>query len=101
MFGFLFVLLIPNWGGCEKRRLTTLQNEKFTPPTKEILADYDIKWDLAFHGEKGYMDVSYSPFFWPTTSKCLTLHALYPQSGTDTACRKPNQRNERIWDLHS
>ncbi|KAJ4357772.1 uncharacterized protein N0V89_002348 [Didymosphaeria variabile] len=47
------------------------KNEKFTPPTKEILAEYDIKWDLAFHGDNGYMDVSYSPFFWPTTKNLI------------------------------
>jgi choline dehydrogenase-like flavoprotein len=49
--------------------LTALQNEKFTPPTKEIKAEYDIQENLEFHGDKGYMHSTYSPFFWPTTSE--------------------------------
>ncbi|KAL5373727.1 hypothetical protein DPSP01_012472 [Paraphaeosphaeria sporulosa] len=47
------------------------KNEKFTPPTEEILAEYDIKWDLAFHGDKGPMYTSYSPFIWPTTKNLI------------------------------
>ncbi|KAF9738831.1 hypothetical protein PMIN04_006783 [Paraphaeosphaeria minitans] len=47
------------------------KNEKFTPPTEVILAEYDIKWDLAFHGEKGPMHTSYSPFIWPTTKNLI------------------------------
>ncbi|KAH7381528.1 hypothetical protein BKA66DRAFT_512428 [Pyrenochaeta sp. MPI-SDFR-AT-0127] len=48
------------------------KNEKFTPPTKEILAEYDIKDDLSFHGDRGYVQSTYPPFFWPTTKNYVT-----------------------------
>ncbi|KAF2441730.1 GMC oxidoreductase [Karstenula rhodostoma CBS 690.94] len=47
------------------------KNENFTPPTEEVLAEHDIKWDLAFHGQKGPMHSSYSPFIWPTTKNLI------------------------------
>ncbi|KAF1842741.1 GMC oxidoreductase [Cucurbitaria berberidis CBS 394.84] len=47
------------------------KNEKFTPPTKEIAAQYDIKNDLKNHGDKGYMQTTFSPFFWPTTKNIV------------------------------
>ncbi|KAF2033929.1 alcohol oxidase [Setomelanomma holmii] len=47
------------------------KNEKFTPPTKEIEAEYDIKYNLQFHGNKGYMQTTFSPFFWPTTKNLV------------------------------
>jgi hypothetical protein len=55
--------------------LITFQNEKFTPPTKEISAEYGIKDDLVFHGDKGYMHSTYSPFFWPLTSEYVLILA--------------------------
>lgn len=47
------------------------KNEKFTPPTAEIQAEYDIKYNPEFHGDKGYMQSTYSPFFWPTTKNIV------------------------------
>ncbi|KAH8723728.1 hypothetical protein GQ44DRAFT_684935 [Phaeosphaeriaceae sp. PMI808] len=47
------------------------KNERFTPPTKEIQAEYDIKYDLHYHGDEGYMQTSLSPFFWPTTKNLV------------------------------
>jgi len=47
------------------------KNEKFTPPTPEIKAEYDIQYDMKNHGENGYMQVTYSPFFWPTTKNIV------------------------------
>jgi hypothetical protein len=46
------------------------QNEVFTPPVDEIRDEYNITWDENAHGYKGYMHSTYSPFIWPTTSKC-------------------------------
>ncbi|KAH7081003.1 hypothetical protein FB567DRAFT_631146 [Paraphoma chrysanthemicola] len=47
------------------------KNEKFTPATKEIEAEYGIQNNLAFHGNSGYMQSTYSPFFWPTTKNIV------------------------------
>ncbi|GKT70436.1 GMC oxidoreductase [Colletotrichum tofieldiae] len=44
------------------------KNEKFTPPTPEIVAEWGIEVDDSAHGNDGLMQVTYSPFFWPTTS---------------------------------
>ncbi|KAJ0161869.1 Pyranose dehydrogenase 3 [Colletotrichum tanaceti] len=43
------------------------KNEKFTPPTPEIVAEWGVEVDPAAHGNEGLMQVTYSPFFWPTT----------------------------------
>ncbi|KAH6686310.1 hypothetical protein F5X68DRAFT_240578 [Plectosphaerella plurivora] len=42
------------------------KTETFTPPTPEIQAEYNITWDDAAHGTSGYIQTSYSPFFWPS-----------------------------------
>ncbi|KAH9216733.1 hypothetical protein DL95DRAFT_495695 [Leptodontidium sp. 2 PMI_412] len=47
------------------------KNERFTPPSEEILAEYDIAWDPAAHGTSGYMHSTYSTFFWPTTKNIV------------------------------
>ncbi|OHX00498.1 GMC oxidoreductase [Colletotrichum incanum] len=43
------------------------KNEKFTPPTPEIVAEWGVEVDNSAHGNEGLMQVTYSPFFWPTT----------------------------------
>ncbi|KAK2060373.1 GMC oxidoreductase [Colletotrichum caudatum] len=43
------------------------KNEKFTPPTPEITSEWGVEIDAAAHGKDGLMQVTYSPFFWPTT----------------------------------
>ncbi|KAG4411102.1 hypothetical protein IFR04_015759 [Cadophora malorum] len=43
------------------------KNEQFTPPSDAIVAKWNITYDPSAHGEDGYMNVSYSPFVWPTT----------------------------------
>ncbi|KAK6221729.1 GMC oxidoreductase [Colletotrichum tabaci] len=43
------------------------KNEKFTPPTAEIVAEWGVEVDDSAHGNDGLMQVTYSPFFWPTT----------------------------------
>ncbi|KAK1988863.1 GMC oxidoreductase [Colletotrichum cereale] len=43
------------------------KNEKFTPPTPDIVAEWGVEADASAHGNDGLMQVSYSPFFWPTT----------------------------------
>jgi len=48
-----------------------MQNEKFTPPTDEIKKEYGVTVDPAAHGSNGFIHSTYSPFFWPTTSKSL------------------------------
>ncbi|KAH7363120.1 hypothetical protein B0T11DRAFT_282129 [Plectosphaerella cucumerina] len=47
------------------------KTETFTEPTPEILSEYNITWDDAVHGESGYIQTSYSPFFWPTTKNIV------------------------------
>ncbi|PVI05366.1 GMC oxidoreductase [Periconia macrospinosa] len=47
------------------------KNEHFTAATSEIEAEYAIKDDLQFRGDKGYMQTTYSPFFWPTTKNLI------------------------------
>ncbi|KAF2132093.1 GMC oxidoreductase [Dothidotthia symphoricarpi CBS 119687] len=47
------------------------KSEKWTPATKEILAEYDIKTNLQFHGDKGYVHSTYSRFFWPLTKNIV------------------------------
>ncbi|PSN59314.1 GMC oxidoreductase [Corynespora cassiicola Philippines] len=65
------------------------KSEKFTPPSKEILADYDIKWDLEYHGENGYIQSSYSPFFWPSMKNIVeATKELQISISTDQASGK-------------
>ncbi|ORY09364.1 putative oxidoreductase [Clohesyomyces aquaticus] len=47
------------------------KNEKFSPATKGIKEEYGIKDDVRFRGDKGYMQTTYSPFFWPTTKNFI------------------------------
>ncbi|KAL6408757.1 GMC oxidoreductase [Ilyonectria robusta] len=47
------------------------KNEKFTPATAAIAAEYNITYDAAAHGTSGYMHSTYSPFFWPTTKNMV------------------------------
>lgn len=49
--------------------LTGFQSETFTPPTAAIQAEYDIKYNPNNYGTKGYIQTTFSSFFWPTTSK--------------------------------
>ncbi|WXC60584.1 hypothetical protein SNK03_006463 [Fusarium graminearum] len=43
------------------------KNEKFTPPTAEIKSKYGVTVDPSAHGSSGFIQTTYSPFFWPTT----------------------------------
>ncbi|PVH71499.1 GMC oxidoreductase [Cadophora sp. DSE1049] len=43
------------------------KNEQFTPPSEAIVADWNITYDPSAHGESGNVNVSYSPFIYPTT----------------------------------
>ncbi|KAK0368936.1 GMC oxidoreductase [Colletotrichum paranaense] len=43
------------------------KNEKFTPPKADIVSEWGVQVDDAAHGTDGLMQVTYSPFFWPTT----------------------------------
>ncbi|KAK1709394.1 GMC oxidoreductase [Colletotrichum acutatum] len=43
------------------------KNEKFTPPKADIVSEWGVQVDDAAHGSDGLMQVTYSPFFWPTT----------------------------------
>ena len=54
---------------CIRLHADTSQNEQFTPPSDAIVAEWNITYDPSAHGEDGYMNVSYSPFVWPTTSR--------------------------------
>ncbi|KAK7425566.1 hypothetical protein QQZ08_008007 [Neonectria magnoliae] len=47
------------------------KNEKFTPPSDALVAEYNITYDAAAHGTSGNMHSSYSPFFWPTTKNIV------------------------------
>ncbi|KAM0559948.1 hypothetical protein ACHAPJ_003900 [Fusarium lateritium] len=47
------------------------KNEKFTPPTADIKKEYGVTTDPSAHGSSGYIDSSYSPFFWPTTKNIV------------------------------
>jgi GMC oxidoreductase len=44
------------------------QSEIFTPPNSETQAEYNITFNESVHGKDGYVQSSYSPFFWPSTS---------------------------------
>jgi hypothetical protein len=46
-----------------------MKSENFVPATKEIATEYNIIFDLAAYGTKGYVSSTYSPYFWPATSK--------------------------------
>ncbi|XP_014552329.1 GMC oxidoreductase [Bipolaris victoriae FI3] len=44
-----------------------IKSETFTPPTAAIQAEYNIKYNPNNYGTKGYIQSTFSPFFWPTT----------------------------------
>ncbi|KAI8292886.1 Dehydrogenase xptC [Colletotrichum sp. SAR11_240] len=43
------------------------KNEIFTPPKADIVSEWGVEVDDSAHGKDGLMQVTYSPFFWPTT----------------------------------
>ncbi|KAF2854375.1 GMC oxidoreductase [Plenodomus tracheiphilus IPT5] len=47
------------------------KTERFTPPTPEIAAEYGIEYNAQYHGDRGYVQSTYSPFFWPTTKNIV------------------------------
>ncbi|KAF7558168.1 hypothetical protein G7Z17_g105 [Cylindrodendrum hubeiense] len=47
------------------------KNEKFTPPSDAIVAEYNVTFDATAHGTSGNMHSTYSPFFWPTTKNIV------------------------------
>lgn len=49
--------------------LTIRQQEIFTPPSDEIVAEWGVQFDPESHGDSGNINVTYSPFFWPLTRK--------------------------------
>lgn len=51
------------------------KSETFTPPSTDLVSEYSIEYDASVHGESGNIQVSYSPFFWPTTSKQTPIYA--------------------------
>ncbi|EEU37666.1 uncharacterized protein NECHADRAFT_87433 [Fusarium vanettenii 77-13-4] len=52
----------------------SIQSEFFMPPNKDIAQEYNITFDPSVHGTSGYLQSSYSPFFWPTTSQLLCIY---------------------------
>ncbi|OAL07417.1 GMC oxidoreductase [Phaeosphaeriaceae sp. SRC1lsM3a] len=47
------------------------KSEKFTPAIPEIQDEYGIQDDLQYHGTTGYIQVTYSRFFWPLTKNLI------------------------------
>ncbi|KAF1971220.1 alcohol oxidase [Bimuria novae-zelandiae CBS 107.79] len=47
------------------------KTENFTPATAEIQAEYNIEVDPANQGIGGYIQTTFSPFFWPTTKNIV------------------------------
>ena len=43
--------------------------EHFTPPDEELAELWDIDYQPEFHGETGFVQSSFPPFVWPSTSK--------------------------------
>lgn len=52
------------------------QQEIFTPPSDEIVAEWGVEFDPESHGESGNINVTYSPWFYPLTRMCPVLHFL-------------------------
>jgi choline dehydrogenase-like flavoprotein len=46
-----------------------LQSEIFAPPHPDVAAEFDITYDPEAHGYQGYINSTFSPWLWPTTSK--------------------------------
>ena len=46
-----------------------VQSEKYTPPSPDFAAIWDIGSDLSAHGFEGNVQSSYPPFIWPSTSE--------------------------------
>lgn len=45
------------------------KSETFTPPISSIAEEWDISYDPSVHGSSGYIQSSYAPWIWPSTSK--------------------------------
>lgn len=44
--------------------------ETFTPPDVKLEAEgWDIDFNIAYHGTRGFVQSSFAPFVWPSTSK--------------------------------
>lgn len=46
------------------------QQEIFTPPSDDIVAEWGVEFDPESHGESGNINVTYSPWFYPLTRMC-------------------------------
>lgn len=59
------------WRVCRERLTKSDQQaETFTPPAEDLVSEYSMpEYDASVHGESGNIQVSFSPFFWPTTRK--------------------------------
>ncbi|EUC42408.1 GMC oxidoreductase [Bipolaris oryzae ATCC 44560] len=56
-----------NWGWNFRSILPGfIKSETFTPPTAAIQAEYGIKYNPSNYGTKGYIQTTFSSFFWPT-----------------------------------
>ncbi|KAH7559038.1 hypothetical protein BM1_03975 [Bipolaris maydis] len=51
-----------------------IKSETFTPPTAVIQAEYDIKYNPNNYGTKGYIQTTFSSFFWPTTTLGIPIN---------------------------
>ncbi|KAL2866195.1 GMC family oxidoreductase [Aspergillus lucknowensis] len=43
------------------------KSETSTPPSDELVAEWDVGYDESVHGSSGYLQSSYTPWIWPST----------------------------------
>ncbi|KAL4955773.1 hypothetical protein BDW69DRAFT_160027 [Aspergillus filifer] len=43
------------------------KSETFTPPNEDIVAEWNVTYDLSIHGETGPIQSSWAPWIWPAT----------------------------------
>ncbi|KAG8831945.1 hypothetical protein FRC17_002316 [Serendipita sp. 399] len=70
----------PGWGWDDllpyfiKASSFSFQLETFTPPSADLAAEFEITYDMRYHGTKGPVQSSYPPFLYPAVK--LFLEAI-------------------------
>ncbi|KAL4866040.1 hypothetical protein BDV12DRAFT_187753 [Aspergillus spectabilis] len=48
------------------------KSETFTPPSYDLISEWNVTYDMSVHGSAGYLHSSYSPWIWPSTKHFIS-----------------------------
>ncbi|KAL4975123.1 hypothetical protein BDW66DRAFT_167410 [Aspergillus desertorum] len=60
----------PGWGWRDLLPFFK-KSERFTPPSNDIIDEWNVTYDPAVHGTTGHVQSSYAPWIWPSTKQFI------------------------------